>query len=235
MTNPQSAQRINKYLADHFPLTRRKADELIAGGGVKINGKQAVLGALVKPGDQVEVKTGKPVGNYQYFAYHKPVRLPTHATVPKEPSAASSVRLPVKAFPIGRLDKDSRGLLIFSDDGRLADALLNPKKKHEKEYVVTVDKSILPDALKRLALGLNIEGYHTKKAKTWKSADKEFHIILTEGKKHQIRRMCAAVSLQVKDLLRVRIENIELGDLPAGQFRTITGEELTTFKSLLGL
>ncbi|MEK7136580.1 MAG: pseudouridine synthase [Patescibacteria group bacterium] len=232
---PSFPVRLNKYLADHYPVTRRSADTLITKGKVKINGKVAVLGQMVQAGDTVKVESKASRPAYRYFAYHKPIGVATHASAPSEKAILNVLRLPIKAFPIGRLDKDSRGLIILSDDGRLAGALLAPEFKHEKEYVVTTDRTINDANLKQLAVGVKIENYHTKKAKTKKIRDKEFSIILTEGKKHQIRRMCAALSLQVHDLIRTRIENIELGKLPAGEVREITGSELVEFLTRLGL
>lgn len=221
--------RINKYLATHFPVTRRAADELISSGLVILNGRKALLGDIVQAEDKVEVRNNTQKPNYRYFAYHKPAGIATHASDPKEKAISDVLRLPVKAFPIGRLDKDSRGLIILSNDGRLAGALLSPEEGHEKEYIVTTDKTVTTEQAERLSKGIKIENYHTKKSKVQKTGDKEFTIILTEGKKHQVRRMCSALNLETKDLIRTRIENIKLGDLKAGDFRELTGAELDQF------
>jgi 23S rRNA pseudouridine2604 synthase len=227
--------RLNKYLADHYPLTRRGADLLIERGKVTINGKRASLGQQVQATDRVKVEERASRPAYRYFAYHKPVGVSTHASAPGEKAILNVLRLPVKAFPIGRLDKDSRGLILLTDDGRLAGALLSPEHNHEKEYLVTTDRTVDAETIKKLGSGIKIENYKTKKAKVEKTNDKEFAIILTEGKKHQIRRMCAALSLQVHDLVRVRIENIKLGKLPEGEMREITGTELTELLTRLDL
>ncbi len=232
--NKDKPVRLNKYLADHYPLTRRAADLIIEKGKVKINGRLAKLGQLVHPNDKVNIEEKAARPAYRYFVYHKPAGISTHSSG-DDKGILDILHLPIKAFPIGRLDKDSRGLIILSDDGRLAGALLSPQHKHEKEYIVTTDRTVTPDIMKRLALGVIIENYRTKKAKTVKTKDKEFSIILTEGKKHQIRRMCAALSLQVKDLVRVRIENIKLAKLPEGEARELSGAELEEFLKLIGL
>lgn len=139
--------------------------------------------------------------------------------------------------PIGRLDKDSEGLIILSNDGRITAPLLDPESKSEKEYEVLVDKNLSGMAQRLMSKGVDIEGYKTKPAKLVANPKnaKRFRIILTEGKKHQIRRMCAALGYQVQTLKRVRVVNIELGKLKPNQFRKITGEELQIFLNKLGL
>jgi len=142
-------------------------------------------------------------------------------------------------FPVGRLDKDSEGLMILTNDGRVTGPLLNPEAEHEKEYEVRVDKAIKSGFIKKMAKGVDIEGYTTKRAKVKKTGrnpnGKTFRITLTEGKKHQIRRMCAALGYQVQSIKRVRIENIELGKLKPNQYRKLSGKELRDFLKTLGL
>ena len=231
----KSGLRINKYLSRHYPITRKQADDLIAKKKVLVNGQPAVLGMTINSNDKVVLSQKILATDYRYFIYHKPAGLETSATTKGVPDIIHSISLPVKAFPIGRLDKQSRGLIILSNDGRLAGALLNPKTKHEKEYVVTTDKTITDEVTRKLAQGVQIEHYRTKKAKVTKTNDKEFKIILTEGKKHQIRRMCVALHNEVRDLKRTRIMNIRLEKLPPGSHRSIGGEELKTFLKSLGL
>jgi 23S rRNA pseudouridine2604 synthase len=219
---PSFPMRINKYLAEKGFSTRLGGDELVRRGKVLVNGKPAVLGMKVTEADVVEVINAQPK-KYLYFAYHKPVGL-----------ATEDVDIP-DVFPIGRLDKDSRGLLILTDDGRITDRLLNPERDHEKEYVVrTADK--LPSNLKhRMESGVDIEGYITKKCSVTVLTETSFKIILTEGKKHQIRRMCDALGLHIRDLQRTRIMNIKLADLPSGEHRPIIGHELADFLASIGL
>src|SRR3990167_11346915 len=180
--------RINKYLALKKISTRRGADELIKGKKVFINGKLALLGSKVNEKDKIEVKGAKQK-EYKYFIYNKPIGVETSS--PKD-----------DLFPLGRLDKNSHGLLILTNDGRITDALLNPKYFHEKEYVVKTSNKLRSSFKQKME---------------------------TEGKKHQIRRMCSALFQEVADLKRERIMNIKLGDLKLNALREIKGEELTVF------
>ncbi|MFA6520076.1 MAG: pseudouridine synthase [Candidatus Paceibacterota bacterium] len=207
--------RINKYLAWKKISTRRGADELIKNKKVFINKKLAVLGSKVNESDTVEVRGVKSQA-YEYLAYNKPVGVETDS-----PKAGF--------FPLGRLDKASHGLLILTNDGRITDQLLNPKFSHEKEYVVRTKEKLRSSFKAKIEAGVNIEGYQTKKCKVKILGPNTFKIILTEGKKHQIRRMCSALFQEVADLKRERIMNIKLGTLKAGGLREIQGEELTTF------
>lgn len=188
---------------------------MLADKKVFINGKPAVLGSKVNEGDIVEVR-GAKAEKYKYFAYNKPKGVETGS--PKN-----------GFFPLGRLDKNSHGLLILTNDGRITDALLNPKYSHEKEYVVATSNKLRSNFKQKMEKGVNIEGYKTKPCKVKIINDHTFRIILTEGKKHQIRRMCSALFQEVADLKRERIMNIKLGGLKPGIFREIKGEELAAF------
>lgn len=230
--------RLNKYLADQKIASRREADRLIETGGVLINGKKAILGQKVHDGDQVTLKT-KPQ-KHRYLAYYKGRGIITHSPAENETDIATRLKADyslTNIYPIGRLDKDSEGLIILSDDGRVTGALLNPEAGNEKEYEVTVDKPISKSFAKIMSLGVSIEGYQTKPTKLQPHPrnNYRFYLTLTEGKKHQIRRMCAALGYQVQSLKRIRIMNIELGNLKPNQYRKITGEELSTWLKALGL
>ncbi|KKQ27851.1 MAG: Ribosomal large subunit pseudouridine synthase F [Candidatus Nomurabacteria bacterium GW2011_GWA1_37_20] len=207
--------RINKYLALKKISTRRGADELVKEKKVFINGRLAVLGSKVKETDKIEVKEVKQK-EYKYFAYNKPIGIETDS--PRE-----------DLFPLGRLDKASHGLMILTNDGRITDQLLNPKYFHEKEYVVKTSKKLRSNFKQKMEAGVNIEGYVTKKCKVKIINDFTFRIILTEGKKHQIRRMCSRLFQEVADLKRERIMNIKLGNLKSNAFREIKDEELAAF------
>ncbi len=230
--------RLNKYLADQKVASRREADVLIAAGKVKVNGKVAIVGTKVAPGDTVEV-----VGQTKsktYLAYYKGRGIITHSPTADEVDIATRLKQDfglTGLAPIGRLDKDSEGLMIISDDGRLTGRLLDPEHGHEKEYEVQVDKPVTEAFLRLLKNGVVIEGYRTKPAdaKRHQRSDKCFYLTLTEGKKHQIRRMCAALGYQVQSLKRVRIVTIELGDLKPNQFRKLKGDELKQFLKRVGL
>ncbi len=253
--------RINKYIATQGLATRRGADALIAAGKVHINGRIAVLGDKVNPTDKVEVNTKAVKESRQqllYYVYNKPVGIVTHSAQKGEKDILDSIEqtnlakeevvssrsIPAKptrsgilsCSPIGRLDKDSHGLILLTNDGRVTDRLLSPEHDHEKEYEIKVTKPLKQSMLTWLARGVKLEdGYITKPAEVWAESDYIFHIVITEGKRHQIRRMVTAVGNEVADLKRVRIMNMEIGDLQAGANRQIQGKELLEFLASIGL
>lgn len=226
--------RINRYLAIKGHATRRDADGLIVAGKIKINGKTAKLGDKVHEGDSVEI-VNETKKNYIYLAFNKPVGVVTHSPQEGEKSIADILKIKEKVFPLGRLDKESYGLIILTNDGRATDRLLAPEYYHEKEYLVKVSKPLSPDFIRRMQKGVYIESYKTKPAILKTTGDKSFRLTLTEGKKHQIRRMCTALGYEVVELKRVRIMNIELKDLAPGKAREIKGKELIIFLKSLGL
>jgi len=228
--------RINRYLAKKQICTRREADGLISAGKVIINGRKAVLGDKVEEKDDVLVKDDpRRSKNFVYLAYNKPRGIITHSAQKGEKEIGAIINYPVQLFPVGRLDKDSSGLIILTNDGRITDRMLNPEYCHEKEYIVIVDKKITPSFLKNMAEGIAIGDYKTKKCKVEKLGDFSFSIVLTEGKKHQIRRMCESLGKVVLKLKRMRVMNIELCGLKAGQFRKIENEELEAFLREVGI
>ncbi len=225
MKNPKFLMRINQYLAWKSHATRRGGDELVKKHQVFINGKLARLGDKVTENDKVEVLKSKNKKPYFYFAYHKPKGLSTEEISPPKK----------EVFPLGRLDKASSGLMLFTNDGRVTDRLLNPEYDHEKEYIIKTTEKLRSSFKKNMEAGVDIEGYITKKCRVEILDDFTFRIILTEGKKHQIRRMCSALFQQVRDLKRVRIVNIVLGKLSPDAFRPVEGPELALFLKTLGL
>lgn len=230
--------RINKYLALKNYGTRREADALIEAGKVFINGRKAVLGDKVNKSDAVEVRGKGPSKKYFYFAYNKPRGVITHSPHGDEEDIKEATRHAPELqnmFPVGRLDKDSSGLIILTNDGRITGRLLNPDFDHEKEYEVAVEKELPGNFKKRMESGVDIEGYVTKKCRVTILDGKTFRITLTEGKKHQIRRMVANLGNTVRDLKRIRILNISLGNLEEGEHRAIEGEELGVFLGKLGI
>lgn len=231
---PLFPMRINKYLAWKKQSTRRGADELIQKKQVSINGRLAVLGDRVNETDLIEIKLKGKQKPYLYFAYNKPRGIVTHSAQKGDQEIKHVV--PIKdIFPIGRLDKDSHGLIILTNDGRITKGLLNPEEDHEKEYLVTT-KNILRGSFKeKMEAGVQIEDEKTLPCKVKILDEKEFSVVLTEGKKHQIRRMCVALFQDVDDLKRTRIMNINLGDLKEGAYRQIEGNELRTFLRALGM
>lgn len=227
--------RLNKYLADRNIASRREADALIASGKVLVNGKPAALGTKVTSSDTVTVSGTTPK---TYLAYYKGRGIIAHSPTEDEVDIATRLQADfglTGLSPIGRLDKDSEGLLIVTDDGRLTKHLLDPERNTEKEYEVVVDKPITSFFTKVMASGVEIERYRTKRAivRPHPKNQKTFTIVLTEGKKHQIRRMCAALGYQVQSLKRVRVGPILLGDLKPNQYRKLNGKELTQLLSVI--
>lgn len=230
--------RINKYLADQKIASRREADTLIAAKKILVNGEVATIGQRIAPTDTVTVQG--QTKSRRYLAYYKGRGIISHSPMGAEVDIATRLKQDYSItdlFPVGRLDKDSEGLIIISNDGRITGPLLDSDSGHEKEYQVTVDKKIGKGFATLMELGVDIEGYRTKAAKVIPSEknDKKFNLILTEGKKHQIRRMCAALGYQVQSLKRVRIMNIELQNLKPNQYRKITGDERAVFLKSLNI
>lgn len=230
--------RINKYLAHQGLASRREADALIEAGKVLINGKRAMLGCQVQETDRVKVAEQKL--NKVYLAYYKGRGTITHSPALGETDISTKIESDYGlkgVYPLGRLDKDSEGLILLTNDGRITGPLLDPATNHEKEYEVSVDKPINGWFLKHMAEGVKIEKYTTKPATLREKgrSKKRFRITLTEGKKHQIRRMCAALGYQVKTLKRVRIMHIELGKLKPHQYRKLSDSELKTLLKALKL
>jgi len=226
--------RINKYLALKKHSTRRGADELIQKKQVFINGRHAVLGDKVLDTDNVEVRfRGKQIP-YVYYAYNKAKGIVTHSAQRGDSEIKHEVSLK-DVFPIGRLDKDSHGLIILTSDGRITERLLGPTFEHEKEYLVRTKNKLRTSFKKNMEAGVKIDAEKTAPCKVHIVSEQSFKVVLTEGKKHQIRRMCDALFQEVVDLERVRIMNVSLGKLPEGTHREIVGEELKTFLRLLDL
>lgn len=227
--------RINKYLAHEGISTRRGADELVTRGKVLINGRVATLGEKVKKGDKVELRGSGSPKKFLYYAYNKPVGVITHSPQMGEKDIKRSAGLPGGVFPVGRLDKDSSGLIILTNDGRVTDRLLNPDYKHDKEYRVRTLEPLRGSFKKTIEAGVDIEGYLTKRCTVRTTGPKSFNITLTEGKKHQIRRMVAALHNTVTELERMRILNVRLDNLASGAWRAIEGDELKTFLAHIGM
>lgn len=236
--------RLNRYLYLKGYCSRRQADTFIKEGRVKINGKHAVLGQKVEATDHVEIgKSIKKLSkSFEYFVINKPRGVVSHNPQLGEKEVEQIFKktsvgkhMSDRVFPIGRLDKDSEGLMLLTNDRRIVDTLLNPKYDHEKEYLVTVDKEINNYFKRRMEFGVNIEGYVTKPCTVFLKTKTSFSIILTEGKKHQIRRMCAALGFQVQTLKRTRMMHINLGRLKTGQARTLTPSERIKLLKQAGL
>lgn len=220
--------RINKYISETGFCSRREADMYVQTRKVTINGVVAGLGSTVQPGDDVRVN-GRPVGQKKapvYIALYKPVGI-TSTTDRRDPTnIVDYVGHPERIFPIGRLDKDSEGLILLTNDGDIVNKILRAEGQHDKEYIVTVNKPITSAFIRGMANGVRILGTVTRKCEVNRVADRVFRIILTEGKNRQIRRMCEVFGYEVQKLLRTRIMNITVDGLKPGQYRDLTPEEL---------
>jgi 23S rRNA pseudouridine2604 synthase len=234
MEKEQYPMRINKYLAMKGYSTRRGADELIEKKQVFINGKLAILGDKVLAEDVVEVKHKTKPQAYLYFAYNKPAGVVSHSPQHGEQDVIKASALK-NVFPVGRLDKDSHGLMILTNDGRITDRMLNPEHDHEKEYIVKTVQKHRTNFKEKMENGVDIGDYVTQPCKVFIIDEHKFAIVISEGKKHQIKRMVVANFNEVRDLQRVRIMNINLGKLAPNSYRKIEGKELSTFLKNMGL
>lgn len=219
--------RLNKFISEAGVASRRAADRMIEEGRVTINGRVAVVGDKVADGDDVRVD-GKPVSKKRgdiIIAFNKP-RGVTCTSSPDDPdNVIDFIGYPERIYSIGRLDKDSEGLLLLTNNGELANAVMRSRGEHEKEYVVTVDHDITDRFVKSMSSGVQILGRMTKRCEVERLSDREFRIVLRQGLNRQIRRMCGQLGYTVVRLVRVRVMNIRLGDLPQGKYRDLTEEE----------
>lgn len=236
MSDTVKQTRINKYLSEVGYCSRRVADKLIDQGRVTINGKVLEMGTKVVAGDEVRVDgetistpTEKPV----YLAFNKPIGIvcTTDRTVEKD-NIIDFINYPKRIFPIGRLDKPSEGLIFLTNDGDIVNKILRARNNHEKEYLVTIDKPIQPDFLRKMRNGVPILDTVTRRCEVSQVSTYQFRIILTQGLNRQIRRMCEHLGYRVKKLKRIRIMNVNL-DLPIGQWRDLTSQELNQIKRLV--
>lgn len=225
--------RLNKYLAHKGFCSRREADELIKNNKVYVNEKLAKLGMMIKETDVVSLHRGY-IKKYLYIAYNKPKGVVTHSPQKDEIDIGDSLGRD-DVSPIGRLDKNSEGLIILTNDGRITEKLLSPENKHEKEYVVSVDKTLSKNIVAKLERGVRIENYTTKPCKAKILSRKTLSITLTEGKRHQIRRMLASLGYITLRLKRVRIANIKIAGLVPNEERELKGKELSLFLEEMGL
>src|SRR5690554_4519147 len=225
-----SLTRLNKFISESGFCSRREADGFIETGQVELNGKRAVVGEKVGPGDVVKVNGSliKPTAkdNFVFIVLNKPVGIVSTTDSAEKANLVDFVKHKERIFPIGRLDKDSQGLLFMTSDGDIVNRILRAGNNHEKEYVVTVDKPITDDFLDGMRNGVPILGIMTKKCKVSQVSRYVFRIILVQGLNRQIRRMTEHFGFTVTRLERVRIMHVELGDLPVGEWRDLTQEEL---------
>ena len=220
--------RLNKCISETGVCSRREADKWIEAGRVSLNGEPATLGTQVADGDEVRID-GNLIGvkkQQVYIALNKPVGIICTTEAHIEDNIIDHVGFPERIFPVGRLDRDSEGLILLTNNGDIVNEILRSENNHEKEYVVTVDRPITDLSLRMLAAGVKIMGELTKPSKVTRVDAQSFRIILTQGLNRQIRRMCSALGYKAQRLQRVRIMNIHLGNLRPGQWRHLTPAEL---------
>jgi 23S rRNA pseudouridine2604 synthase len=220
--------RLNKFISETGMSSRREADGWIEAGRVSVNGQVATLGTKVEEGDVVCVD-GRRIGaakHHVYIALNKPVGVTSTTERDVPGNIVDFVGHRERIFPIGRLDKDSEGLILLTNHGDIVNEILRSENDHEKEYIVTVDRPVTPIFLNGMASGVRILGTVTKPCRIRRTGPATFHIILTQGLNRQIRRMCSFFGYKVVRLQRVRIMNIELGSLRTGQWRELTAAEV---------
>lgn len=233
--------RLNNFISSTGLCSRRQADELIKQEKVKVNGKIPTIGLEVSQEDKVEVngKLLKPKKNHVYIALNKPPGITCTTERHIKGNIIDFIDHPERIFPIGRLDKDSEGLILLTNDGSIVNEILRVKNNHEKDYIVTVDKKITPSFYKGMANGVKIynptknEYTLTKQCNVVKMGTRTFKITLTQGLNRQIRRMCTYFGYKVVNLKRIQIMNIPLQDLPVGKWRNLTEEELSVLLSII--
>lgn len=226
--NADPGKRLNKFLSESGLCSRRQADQWIAAGRVAVNGEQAVVGTRVSKHDAVQVD-GKPVGRRPrrvYIALNKPAGIECTTNRSVAENIVDFVGHDERLFPVGRLDKQSEGLILLSNDGDAANTVLRARHAHEKEYRVTVDRPVTPEFIEAMASGVPILDTVTRPCFVEATGPDSFRIVLTQGLNRQIRRMCEYFGYRVRRLQRVRIMHIQLGSLPPGRWRNLTKQEL---------
>lgn len=227
--------RLNKYISESGFCSRREADKLIENGLVTIDGIKAEMGTKVSKGQVVKVN-GKLISKEEdlvYIVLNKPVGVTCTTEHKVKGNIVDFVNHKKRIFPIGRLDKDSQGLILMTNDGDIVNKILRAGNNHEKEYIVTVNKPINEEFVRRMSSGIKILGQVTKKCYVKKEGNNTFRIILTQGLNRQIRRMCEALGYEVVKLKRIRIMNINLGELRVGEWRDLTYKELKGLNNLI--
>lgn len=228
--------RLNKFLSDAGVCSRREADRWIEQGKVMVNREVAVMGQKVTLNDVVEVE-GRAITREEeqiVIAFNKPVGVECTTDVGNPDNIVDYIGYHKRIYPIGRLDKNSQGLILLTNDGSLVNHILKASNYHEKEYVVTVDKPINEEFIHEMSVGVEILGQVTRPCKVTKVNKHTFHIVLTQGLNRQIRRMCEVLGYKVQKLKRIRIMSVQLGNLPKGHYRNVTDEELAELKGEKG-
>ena len=228
--------RLNRFLSDAGFCSRREADRLIEAGRVTVDGVRAELGTRVRKGQKVRVGSRLIRQNDRMvlIAFNKPRGIVcTTDRIREKNNIIDYIHYPKRIYPVGRLDKDSEGLILLTNDGELGNEILRARNFHEKEYIVTVNRPVTDEFLRGMAGGVPILDTITRKCKVEKLDKRKIRIVLTQGLNRQIRRMCEYFGYRVVKLVRVRIMNIKLGDLPVGKYRDLTHQEWEGLLALL--
>lgn len=231
----REALRLNKFLSEAGVCSRREADRLIEAGRVTVDGKRAETGMKITPGQEVRVdqKLVKPEEEMIVLAVNKPRGIVCTEEKREPDNIIRFLNYPTRITYAGRLDKDSEGLLLMTNNGDIINKMMRAGNYHEKEYLVTVDKPVTEEFLQHMARGVPILDTVTRPCQVKKEGKKTFRIVLTQGLNRQIRRMCEALGYKVVTLKRVRIMQIRLGDLKPGQYRPLTEQELASLDQML--
>ncbi len=227
--------RINKFISETGYCSRREADKLIEGGRVTINGLKPEMGTKVNPEDIIEID-GKPLKAKEapiYLAFNKPVGITSTTDLKDKDNIIDFINHPKRIFPIGRLDKPSEGLIFLTNDGDIVNKILRAGNNHEKEYVVTIDRPVTAEFIKKMGSGVAILETITQKCFVEQQDKNRFRVILTQGMNRQIRRMCEALGCNVIKLKRIRIMNIKLDGIAIGKWRYLTHDEIYTINNLV--
>ena len=235
MSHPEGSKRLNKAISDSGYCSRRKADELIERGVVTLNDQPVSLGDRVMPGDVVKIN-GTVIGRPKkevYLMLNKPVGITCTTDQRVSGNVVDYINYPERIFHVGRLDKPSEGLLLMTNDGDIVNKILRAGNRHEKEYIVRVNRPISEGFVRRMSRGIPILDTVTKPCRVERVSRFVFKIILVQGLNRQIRRMCEYLDYEVVSLRRIRIMNLKLGDLPQGQWRHLTKEEITKLQDSL--
>lgn len=235
MRQKQDGIRINRFLSESGVCSRREADRAIESGEVRIGEKVALLGERVRQGDVVYFR-GRRVEQEEeriLIAFNKPPGIVCTTSKKEGKNIVDYIGCSKRIYPVGRLDKDSTGLILLTNDGDIVNRIMRSGNRHEKEYVVTINRDVTENFIMQMSNGVAILDTVTRPCKVWMSGKREFHIVLTQGLNRQIRRMCEALGCKVRTLKRVRIMNIYLGGLKEGAYRDVTQKEWEQLEQMI--
>lgn len=232
--------RLNKFLSDAGVCSRREADRLLCAGHITVNGFPAVVGQKITNQDVVVVKGQRiPLSQQNeknekvILKFNKPVGV-ICTTAKEENNIVDYIQYPIRIYPVGRLDKDSEGLILLTNDGSIVNGILRSRYEHEKEYIVTINHPVTDGFLKKITSGVPILDTVTKPCRAWRTGKCQFHIVITQGLNRQIRRMCEACGCKVLKLKRIRIMDITLGELKVGEYCELTEKEKNVLFQQIG-